>query len=117
MKIIIIWRIPSKKNSKMIVRGRLISSTKYRERQKAMIHYMSTEYWVCRQYDSCEMHITIYFPDRRKSDLTNKAESIMDLLVDYWILQDDSHDVVYSLHLLSWWVDKDNPRAEILIIW
>lgn len=82
-----------------------------------MMQYLHDQYWQQKMYDCCEIKMTIYFPDRRRSDLTNKAESVMDLLVDFWILKDDSHDVVYTLHLHSGWVDKENPRAEIIILW
>jgi Holliday junction resolvase RusA-like endonuclease len=117
MKYIIPWRIPSKKNSKQVFRNRLFPSKNYIAWQKEMMQYLQDEYGQLRTYDSCEIKMTIFFPDRRKSDLTNKAESIMDLLVDFWILKDDSHDVVYTLHLHSGWVDKKNPRAEIIILW
>ena len=61
--------------------------------------------------------ISIHFwaPDKRKTDLTNKAESILDLLVDNGILEDDNWFVVGKLTLYLAGVDKDNPRAEIEI--
>lgn len=64
-------------------------------------------------YTNCMIKITVYFPDKRKSDLTNKVESIMDLLVDCWIIADDNHIVVHTLFLYSGWIDKDNPRTNI----
>jgi len=57
--------------------------------------------------------ITIFAPDKRKSDLTNKVESIMDLLVDNKIIEDDNWFVVQNLSLIFGGVDKNNPRAEI----
>lgn len=59
--------------------------------------------------------ITMFAPDRRASDLTNKAESIMDLLVDVGILKDDNWFIVPSITLTLGGVDKDNPRAEVTI--
>lgn len=61
--------------------------------------------------------IDFYFPDARKTDLTNKSESIMDLLVDSMILEDDNHVVVPKLILRSKGIDKKNPRAEITILY
>lgn len=60
-----------------------------------------------------ELTILFYFPDARKTDLTNKAESIMDLLVDNGVLSDDNHEVVPRLVLQSGGIDRDNPRVEI----
>lgn len=60
---------------------------------------------------SCVISIYITFPDNLKSDLTNKAESIMDLLVDLGVLEDDNHFVCHTLLLHSRGVDKSNPHA------
>jgi Holliday junction resolvase RusA-like endonuclease len=54
-------------------------------------------------------------PDNRRTDLSNKAESIMDLLVDNGILEDDCWQIVPILALQGMKVDKENPRAEIFI--
>ena len=50
------------------------------------------------------LHVKIFYPDSRVGDLTNKAESVMDLLVDTGFLDDDvrtranrsKHDAVLS---------------------
>lgn len=60
--------------------------------------------------------ITMYAPDRIPGDLSNKAESIMDLLVDRGILKDDNWFVVPELISRFGGVDRDNPRAEISIV-
>jgi len=110
-------RIPSKKNSRTIVcRGRYplsLPSQKYKdwheEQSYALKKYGYPDGGVY------QVEITIYAPDKRKADLTNKAESIMDLLVDNSILTDDNWFVVNKLTLLFGGVDKQNPRAEIII--
>jgi Holliday junction resolvase RusA-like endonuclease len=61
------------------------------------------------------IQITVYPPTLRKYDLTNKAESIMDALVDAKIIEDDNVNVVPKLILIHGGKDKDNPRAEIII--
>ena len=61
------------------------------------------------------IHLTIYSENKRKFDLTNKAESIMDLLVDAGILLDDNYEVVPKLILEYGGQDKENPRCEIQI--
>lgn len=59
--------------------------------------------------------ITLFAETKRAADLTNKAESIMDLLVDMEILEDDNWFIVGDLHLKFGGVDKENPRAVIEI--
>jgi hypothetical protein len=58
--------------------------------------------------------LKFYMPDNRRTDLTNKAESIMDCLVDNEILEDDSYQVIPTITLQFEAVDKLNPRCEIL---
>lgn len=61
------------------------------------------------------VELFFYAPDRRRSDLTNKAESVMDLLVDKGILEDDNWWLVSKIELNFMGVDKLNPRCEISI--
>ena len=61
------------------------------------------------------VHMVIYSENKRKFDLSNKAESIMDLLVDAGILLDDNYEVVPKLILEYGGQDKENPRCEIKI--
>ena len=58
--------------------------------------------------------LNFYFPDKRKTDLTNKAESVMDTLIDSGLLKDDCCQIVPSLWLNYQGIDKENPRCEIL---
>jgi hypothetical protein len=57
----------------------------------------------------------IRFPDNKRYDLSNKIEWINDLLVDYWVLEDDNHKIIQMMNITSMWVDRENPRAEIQI--
>ena len=50
------------------------------------------------------------------NDLTNKAESIMDTLVDAGILEDDCWKQTGPVHLIPMGVDKDNPRVEVELL-
>lgn len=54
-------------------------------------------------------------PDKRKADLSNKVESIMDLLVDNGIIEDDSWQYVPRLFMEFIEVDKKNPRVLVWI--
>ncbi len=118
--IIIGGRIPSKKNSVvMFVRnGKLFKmpSNQYRAWHEGAS-------WELKKYKrkfpkpigKADMQISFFLPDARRTDLTNKAESIMDLLVDNGILEDDNCSIVPKLTLLYNGIDRDNPRAEINI--
>ena len=120
LEIILTGRIPSKKNSKQwIFRGGrkfLVPSANYsiwhEEKMWELKKYINC---VKSPITRCQIDITIFFPDNIKSDLSNKAESIMDLLVDAIVLEDDNHKVCHDLHLISGGVDKENPRAIIII--
>jgi Holliday junction resolvase RusA-like endonuclease len=55
-------------------------------------------------------------PDARRTDLTNKAESVADLLVDNGIIKDDSWQVIDEMLLRCDGIDRKNPRVEITLI-
>jgi Holliday junction resolvase RusA-like endonuclease len=112
-------RIPSKKNSRcLFVRGGKlmnIPSAKYTEWHKSAMEQVSEirkKYFLLKDV---EIQIDFFAPDKRASDLSNKAESIMDLLVDAGILEDDNWWVVGRLVLCFRGVDKANPGATVYI--
>lgn len=109
-------RIPSKKNSRMIIMGKTrpfsIPSTAYKKWHKGASFQVS-EVKKCEAIQ--EISILIYFPDNRKADLTNKAESIMDLLVDNKVIPDDCWQEIPVINLISRGIDRENPRAEVII--
>jgi Holliday junction resolvase RusA-like endonuclease len=118
MTIVIPGRIPSKKNSKQIVqiagRPRLISSKQHRE-------WHELQSWALKKYvpkqpiARATIQITFFAENRRRWDLTNSADSVMDLLVDMQILADDGVANVPALQLLFGGVEQENPRAEVEI--
>jgi len=114
MKFTVKGRIPSKKNSRINTRsGRSFPSKKYKEWHHDASWQLFTQ--KKKLFTHCKITIAIYAPDKRRFDLTNKAESIMDLLVDCGILEDDNVNVVPAVQLLFKGVDRENPRAEITI--
>ena len=105
-------RIPSKKNSRITQRstGRSFASAKYKDWHKqSALQLLGSGKIV----GACEVQITFQMPDNRRADLTNKAESIMDLLVDLDILEDDSWKIIPRIFLGCDGVNKDNPGADI----
>lgn len=109
---------PSKKNSKRIIvrRGKplIIPSKKYEEWHEEMTWELKIQKIpVVNKLDLIE--IVFYPNNKRKCDLSNKAESIMDLLVDNGIIEDDNWFVCPELNLKFGGIDKENPRTEIFI--
>lgn len=111
--ITIYGRIPSKKNSRrpFIRNGRIMNfpSKDYVAWQKDA----SKQLIGSPKITSDHLLLRFTFPDKRKTDLTNKAESVMDLLVDNGILEDDNWNVVTNLLLIGEGVDSKNPKCEI----
>ena len=68
-----------------------------------------------RPLERAEVTITIYAADRRRADLTNSAESILDLLVDAGFLVDDNWHVVPRVTLRFGGVAQRDAHTEILI--
>ena len=116
MKITLPGRIPSKKNSKQLIyrnkRAYFIPSENYTLWQQEQSYRIKK---IRIPIANATIKITIFAPDKRTADLSNKAESVMDLLVDNGILKDDSWFVVNKLLLVFGGVDKENPRAEVEI--
>jgi len=120
MKIILKGRIPSKKNSRNIFksRGRVgnIPSSAYKEWQKiAELQIFAQCFKTKFVKNISQVEIVFWMPDNRGADLTNKAESIMDLLVDCKIIEDDKWQIIPSILLHCEGIDRTNPRAEIWI--
>ncbi len=60
---------------------------------------------------------TIYAKDARKWDISNKWESVQDLLVDAQIIKDDNYEYLSNIILSYGGTDKQNPRSEVYIIY
>ena len=113
---ILAGRIPSKKNNKIVIRGKAIPSNKYRKwHRKASYQLISQGSLHLKMKVVVGIEIIFFFPDNRKKDMTNCAESIMDLLVDRRVIKDDSWQHIFSLQLYAMGIDKKNPRAEVTI--
>lgn len=116
MQLTIYGETPSKKNSKSLVfrggRAFIFSGKTYKAwhtKQKRALQ------GGVKLKDITEVGIVLYAGTRRKGDLTNKAESVMDLLVDCGIIEDDNWFEVPKISLQFGGVDKLSPRAEVTI--
>ena len=117
MNLILKGTVPSKKNSRINLKdGRSFPSKNYTEWHKVQsgeLMVWKNQHSINRPFGYTRMVLSFYPRDERIADLTNKAESVMDLLVDNRILKDDNWFVVGDLRLLFGCVDRDNPRVEI----
>ena len=106
-------RIPSKKNSRINTRsGMSFPSSKYTAWHKdASLQLIGVNKIPSGSFIS----LHFYMPDNRRTDLSNKAESIMDCLVDNEIIEDDCWQIVPILALKGCGIDKENPRVEIFV--
>lgn len=106
-------RIPSKKNSRISTRsGRSFPSKKFSEWHKKAIKEVSEEWNGEPATYVREIVLAFKMPDNRRKDLTNAAESVMDLLVDAQILKDDCWQVIPNITLLGQ-LDSENPGCII----
>jgi Holliday junction resolvase RusA-like endonuclease len=101
---------PSKKNSRINTRsGRSFPSSKYTAWHKDA----SLQLKGIKPFTTTSLCISFIVGDKRKFDLTNKAESIMDLLVDNGIIEDDNYSVIPELTLKYGGYEKGNPHCII----
>lgn len=106
-----------KKNSRMcFVRGgRMfnIPSKRFKDWHSEAMAQLKNEPKM--DFETFEIIITFHFPDKRRRDLTNLAESIMDLLVDACIITDDNWQIVPCLKIVSAGINKEYPHTEVSI--
>ena len=119
MQITIAGDCPSKKNSRAVSfkNGRfgLFPGKTYQKWHNEAMNQL----FLLKEYPRIKVEqidIVFYPETRRRSDLTNRAESVMDLLVDACILEDDNWYVCPRINLRFGEVDKANPRVEIEIL-
>ena len=67
----------------------------------------------------CELEYTIYFPDNRAADVANVGSIVdkfaSDCLTEMGYIQDDNRKVVKSVKYVDGGIDRDNPRAELIV--
>mgnify|MGYP001609862418 CR=1 FL=1 len=109
---------PPKKNSRRVfARGRRVLSLPSVRHEVWYAEMMPRvlKGWHGRPLDCVKVELNYYLPDRRRRDLTNMSESVMDLLVKARIIKDDDVFHVPDVHLVCHGVDKVSPRVEVCI--
>lgn len=92
------WYIWIKKNSKEIVRGRLIASPRYQERHKRIIKILRGHKWKYNSFP-CKMVITTVAWDKRKWDCDNFSQGIMDIGTELGLFPDDNKFIISELEV------------------
>ena len=62
----------------------------------------------------CNIELKFYFKDKRKRDLNNYEKFVFDFLVSGKFIEDDNYNVIKE-QKMSGYVDRNNPRVEIII--
>lgn len=120
MKITLPGIIPSKKNNQMILKTktgrRFIAPSKaYKEWHRAALIQIRLQNPQFKTLTFVrKMTITVFFTDRRKQDTINKAEGVLDTLVDAGIIEDDNYIVLPDILLIGRY-RKGEPGVEIEI--
>jgi hypothetical protein len=117
--IVFLGRIPSKKNGQQIARAgkqSFITSSKKHKAWEANaiaddLYGVAPITWL-----KVEAELVIYSPDLIRADLSNKWESIADVLVKAKILADDSWFVLPAIKPIFGGVDREHPRG-VLTVW
>lgn len=95
------YETPAKKNSRVVLKnGRNIPSARYREwEQNAYIFLKASKIKSVKTPIGTPIEIQLRFihSDKRRRDSDNQASSVLDLLQDAGILQDDSWQIVRKL--------------------
>lgn len=120
------WIPPSKKNSKQVFcRGNkptVISSKAYTQRHR------ETEWIIPNPTSIVDYPVRIIYTfniprnkdwkeSMRKFDMSNKIESINDLLVDIWFLEDDNYWIIKEFESVSNIVEYWEWNVEVKVIW
>jgi hypothetical protein len=117
--------IPSKKNRKKIIqagsRPLLVPSLAYSEWEERELWKLAGVRFPADKLERCVVQLEFWdklnkdgSKPKRKFDLTNKTESVMDLLVEYGTISDDNYAVCPEIHL--WFIGfRDEPGCQLTL--
>lgn len=110
------FETPSKKNSRVTDRrtGRTFPNAKFTKWHAQAKAWLYSHYAICNVPAPVEIEFTFTHGTHRRSDSDNKVSSILDLLVDVGILDDDCWKVVPKFSVENLYC-KGAPMCEIRI--
>ena len=86
---------------------------------KPYLQYQKDAHWFMPRIEPIDEPVNVkavfYMPTRRRVDLVNLQEALLDVLVYYGILADDNCSIVYSMDGSYVDYDKERPRTEVEI--
>ena len=118
MEITIPGQTPSQKNNKQIIPSkppRLVDNAIVKKWRNDTAKYLSDTYVENFKGKQVIAIYTFYLKDRVRRDIDNMISSCNDALVQADILSDDNWKVL-RIGGAEATVDKDNPRAEIVLV-
>lgn len=107
----------TKKNHQQIIlnkstkRHMVIPSKQYRDYEKASAKYIPA----CDIDFAVNVKGIFYMPTRRRVDLVNLQEALLDVLVKYGCIKDDNATIVVSMDGSRVEYDKERPRTLVTI--
>ena len=87
-------------------------SKKYKEYEKSALWFIPKGETI---KEPVNVKCLFYMPTRRKCDLVNMQEAILDVMVKAGLLADDNYSIVQSMDGSRVLYDKENPRTEVYI--
>lgn len=108
----------SKKNSQQILTNKatgrpfIMPSKKYKEYEKDALWFIPKGLMIDKPVN---VKCLFYMPTKRKCDLVNMQEAILDVMVKAGLLADDNYSVVQSMDGSRVLYSKENPRTEVFI--
>ena len=109
---------PKKNSKRMVMFGRkkpvLLSSLGFLAWHKsAMAQMIAAQYPKYRFSTPIQVKIQFMIKDNRRRDLTNMAESVMDLLVDYGVIEDDRWQICRYISMVGVRSTEDSVKITI----
>lgn len=111
----------SKKNSQQIVANKrtgrpfIMPSKKYKEYERVAMGFLPKLRQIKPIDNPVNVKCLFYMPTKRKCDLVNMQEAILDIMVKGGVIADDNYSVVQSMDGSRVFYDKENPRTEVYI--
>ena len=109
------WNIYPKKNNKRAFRWIVLPSENYMKRHSIMSAKLEEAKWHEWRYNTfpCRMTITSTSWNKMKGDIDNQATSILDLLVDAWLLPDDNKFIVQEMEIKNVGYVRNAPICKV----
>jgi Holliday junction resolvase RusA-like endonuclease len=107
----------TKKNHQRIIFNRntgnrmVIPSKQYKDYEHDCAYFMPPY----KAEGQVNVKAEFYMATRRRVDLVNLLQALLDILVKYDVIEDDNASVVVSVDGSRVYYDKENPRTEVEI--